>query len=305
MEELVKRARFILNILLFSSLILSWAAYNEPVDITKNILKLYDKSIKNTFANSKEYMYTCNFVEQVKKGKIDRIPISVILNIRKDSISTSKYLKLRDEVLDSIYKLNYYKLKSIQSLGAEMTKEDMSKYIELNEILAYPPSPPPLPFQESPLIIELIEELEKIENLFKTTNLDNTVRISQINKKLKTTIELPLLKEPIETDKAIVLISLFIIAPLLLFLSIAKTISKVTSKSNEGISWIFFHSGKLGVILGVIQLSIPFFSILYTIILGRLKLVYALPLVVIVFFLSFLCIKETLKARKSFIKNYI
>ena len=74
-------------------------------------------------------------------------------------------------------------------------------------------------------------------------------------------------------------------------------------KLDEGVFWVFFHSGKLGLILGMAQLYIPFAATIYVLITGSMNRIYILSIMLIVLFLSTLCSWEVLKARRKFYTN--
>lgn len=325
MEELVKRARFTLNAILTSCLILIWSAHTKPIDITIHIKKLYEHSQRIP----KEYKYTRKFVEQFKENNIDDIRILTILDLEKDSITKTSYLRLalkqynsiisRYDSITSRNKNKSYENELNKNEYKKQENDDANEYVEYIDktsplYITVPPAPPPplptLPYTE--LFLESFdrltikpfnEELRIIQNLFKNTELRSNASVKQVNESLKTTIVIPILRKSVSTDQAIVLISFFMIIPLLFIISITSTISRIPNKNNEGISWVFFHHGKLGLMLGVSQIFLPFLTAIYIIIKGRMELIYIMPITLILLILGLLCVKKVLKARKKFYKN--
>jgi hypothetical protein len=291
-----------------------WSANSKPIDITTHIKKLYEHSQ----LIPKEYKYTREFVEQIKENNINSIRITAIMNLEKDSITKTSYFKLKRKQYDAVILRNKNELVENKLNENESKKQEdyyAHKYDEYKDKssldIINPPPPPPPTFPVNQItesfdrltIRPFYEQLKSIQNLFKNTELSNTASVKQVNESLKTTIEIPILRKSVNTDQAIVLISFFMIIPLLLMISITRTISTIPNKNNEGISWMFFHHGKLGLILGMTQIFLPFLTAIYIIIKGRMELIYITPTTLILLILGFLCMKEVLKSRKNFYKN--
>ncbi|MFD2568794.1 hypothetical protein [Pseudotenacibaculum haliotis] len=292
MEELIKRARIILNILILSGLILGWSAYKKPANVYKNAQKIYEitSDLRNLKSLENTNLFVQNAKNQINNGlkPFENTTIGQILAIERDepkmlfNFESNKIIKPSQDFAEALRDHNFYLAKIEDST---LLKKGVS-------------ARPQIFIQEDRL--ELLNQINIIKSHWESTKLKTNAPLSKVNEDIKTYIELPILNERVNTDLAIILISYFIIGPLLMFLSIAKAMSKVSTKMTEGISWVFFHPGKLGFILGTIQLLIPLTSILFTIILARMKLIYILPIGIIAFILSFLCIREVLNARKKF-----
>lgn len=294
-----------MNIIITSSLILIWSNYNKPINITSNVNELNYHCINETSHSLEDYPNSKKFISKMIQGSTDDIQISSILNIRKDSISKTKYLRF-------IHQQNKSKESKVSKVSSNTEFDPNKNYEEyLDKTVPLNPAPQPPNFPDSLFIViaqrfdrlkvkPLNQQLKIVEGFFNKSGLPKTANVKDLNNSLKTTIEIPILKKSVSTDQAIILISFFILFPLLLFLSITRTITRHNFDKKDGISWVFFHSGNLGLILGIIQVFVPFLSLIYVIIMRRMEFLYSIPISFITLFLGVLCTKEVLKARKNF-----
>ena len=305
-----------MNVILTSSLILIWSAHIKPIDISQNVQELFTNAQNITRLSPKEYRHTVEFIKEMQRIKVNDIQISTILNLRKDSISKAKFIRLLIKREDSIRERFWSNKKSENYELSDKEYKDVinnnsKDYDQYKNKTSYfaPPKPPYPPITALALAIDTLEikpfnrQLEIIDDFFKSTGLGNGAIIKQINEQLKTAIEIPILGKSVSTDQAIGLISFFIIIPLLLLISIIHTISRMPNKNNEGISWVFFHHGSLGLSIGILQIFLPFISILYVAIEGRMELWAILTTGFFILGSSIVCTLKILAAKKNFYKS--
>jgi hypothetical protein len=301
LEELVKRARVTLNTLLFVSLVIVWSAYNKPQNLVEEVNSLKKlitqySSKEDDKTNEDEASTKFSGIYQVVSNEnIEDILISDLVNI--DTRLFGK--NLMSEIFDK---------------GAIVRKTDSSYLFERpssknpaknNKIIEIPINDYNFLYYPGSTKDSIIDQLNAIREIVysEQSNFNSETKVSDFKSRLKTTISLPFIEEQIDTDKAVTLMSFFLLGPLLILISLIQTITETSTHNNEGNSWIFFHPGKLGLIMGVIQIFIPFLATVYVIVMGRMKLVYIIPLSIIVLALGIWCTYEVVKARKSFYPN--
>lgn len=297
MIELIKKARATLNILLLGSIILAWSSYkNKTTETTSKYAKeIYEICVSegvNLPPNSRANF----FVQEVRRramndlDSIGSIPIYVPISIEDDQMFLMFSLKPQVSNEASFEALN-----NIEDQLVNETDVNSDKAKTLFKLMTTS--------SKTEEERQLRMKIGMLKDLLKQTKLSNETRLNDVDEKLKSFIKLPFVNENVETGLAVVLMSFFIVGPLLLFFSTVKTISNTPMKLDEGVFWVFFHSGKLGLILGMAQLYIPFAATIYVLITGSMNRIYILSIMLIVLFLSTLCSWEVLKARRKFYTN--
>lgn len=238
MNKLVNRARAAMNFLIIVSLFLLFGLMNGEPNIYRTVEKIYE------LAQKVPDEARSNNLKKFLSYKTNRF----WSNVRSEEVLLNMPLKniLILENNDG-YKITPFEVQKIIAVQAQQD--------ETEAILAL-----------ADKLYRVFEEAEEWDNSlaflkshFEASKLSDYARVKDLVAKYSASMKLPLIGEAVEINKVLPFIAIFILTPLFYLLSTIKGIKEETKymKDRKGTDWIFFHPGRLGVLLGSIWLFVP------------------------------------------------
>lgn len=307
MARLVDRARAAMNLVIVTSLLVLWAVSQESINVINIGMSIHSTAERISFDSDESYKHegiisfrrsVDDLLKSVRENsgdnlreKIGNVSASTILAARPPSTNNilPASLVLR-AIASGALVLMEDELASRKGQGdVEDVVNDNS--VSINAFIWFGSE-------------ALANEVDHLDRLMSDAELSEQLTLQEVQNRLSKKITIPFIEQELPIVGAIPLIAAALLVPLLYLLSLCGAMKLAAERvdNHDGIDWVFFHPGILGLVVGIAWLAAPGLVVLFgTVYFQSVQMGIGIPLVVGLVIIATLIVIRAVRARRVFL----